>query len=73
MSEQQKISAELTPEQITSRVYIIAPTQIDFIADRFGNMVADRINMRAFAPKIRAVAREALTSALESARKMGAN
>ena len=44
---------KLNPESITSDVYIIAPTQIEYIAHIFGNTVADTMNMRPFAQKIR--------------------
>ncbi|MCL2538040.1 MAG: hypothetical protein FWE52_00995 [Alphaproteobacteria bacterium] len=66
-------TVRLTPEQITSKVHVIAPTQIDYIATTFGNAVADQMNMRAFAPKIREIAKTALLVALESAKKQGAN
>jgi hypothetical protein len=36
-----------------------------------GDTVADSMNMRAFAPKIRSIAMAALTSALDSASHMG--
>ncbi len=56
---------------ITSDVYTIAPTQMEYIATLIGNTVADNMNMRAFAPKIRAIAMQALKAALKSARTMG--
>ncbi|MDW2958623.1 MAG: hypothetical protein R8M37_02340 [Alphaproteobacteria bacterium] len=62
---------KLNPESITSDVYVIAPTQIEYIARLFGNTVADTMNMRTFAPKIRHIAEQALRHALNSARKMG--
>lgn len=62
---------QLKPESITSDVYIIAPTQIECIAHIFGNTVADTMNMRTFAPKIRQIAEHALRHALQSAKHMG--
>ena len=62
---------QLKPESITSDIYIIAPTQIEYIAHIFGNTVADTMNMRTFAPKIRQIAEQALRHALQSAKHMG--
>ena len=62
---------QLKPESITSDVYLVAPTQIEHIANIFGNTVADTMNMRTFAPKIRQIAEQALRHALQSARHMG--
>ena len=62
---------KLNPESITSDVYIIAPTQIEYIAHIFGNTVADTMNMRPFAQKIRQIAEHALRHALNSAKHMG--
>ena len=64
---------KLRPEQISSEVFIVAPTQINHIAELFANSVADTMNMRAFAPKIRALAEKSLRTALQSAKKQGAS
>ena len=61
---------KLNPESITSDVYIIAPTQIEYIAHIFGNTVADTMNMRPFAQKIRQIAEQSLRLALQSAKHM---
>ena len=61
----------LNINDITSEIYTIAPTQLDYIATIFGNTVADTMNMRPFAPKIRQIARAALNHALKSARTQG--
>lgn len=61
----------LNPKDITSDVYIIAPTQIEYISRLFGNTVADTMNMRTFAPKIRQIAEQALRHALTSAKTQG--
>ncbi len=62
---------ELSTTKITSETFTIAPTQIEYIAQIFGNHFADAMNMRTFAPKIRAVAGQALRHALKSARTAG--
>ena len=61
----------LQTSEITSEVYTISPTQIDYIARIFGDTVADTMNMRAFSGKIRQIATAALRRALESARHAG--
>lgn len=63
---------KLRPEQISSEVFVVAPTQINYIAELFANSVADSMNMRAFAPKIRMLAEKSLRAALQSAKKQGA-
>jgi len=62
---------QLKSENITSDVFIIAPTQIDYIARVFAKNFADSMNMRTFAERIYNVAHESLRTALKSARKMG--
>ena len=62
---------QLSTNDITSDVYTISPTQIDYIARIFGDGVADAMNMRAFAGKIREIATTSLRHALNSARHMG--
>ncbi|MBQ7950001.1 MAG: hypothetical protein IKA73_02440 [Alphaproteobacteria bacterium] len=62
---------KLSTANITSETYTIAPSQIDYIAQIFGNTVADTMNMRTFAPKIRMIAERALRHALGAARTMG--
>ena len=61
----------LKTADITSDVYVIAPTQIEYIARLFGNTVADTMNMRTFAPKIRQIAEQALRHALGAAKRQG--
>ncbi len=61
----------LRTSNISSEVFTIAPTQIEYIAQIFGDSVADTMNMRTFAPKIRQIAEQALRSALSAARHMG--
>lgn len=62
---------QLKPETITSDVFIIAPTQIDYIARIFAKNFAESMNMRTFAERIYSVATDSLHHALKSARKMG--
>ena len=62
---------QLKTNEITSDVYTISPTQIEYIARIFGDGVADAMNMRAFAGKIREIANQSLRHALNNARHMG--
>ena len=62
---------ELKTSDITSTVYTISPTQIEFIARIFADSVADSMNMRAFAGKFREIANQSLKNALERAKHMG--
>ena len=67
----QQTIKKLNLSDITSDVYVIAPTQIDYIAETFGNIVADRMQMRTFAPKIRQIAAQAIRQALNAAKTQG--
>lgn len=69
MREQQ--ARRLNPANITSQVYIIAPTQIEYISQIFADSVADAMNMRTFAQKIRQIAEQSLRAALSAARHQG--
>ena len=62
---------ELKTSDITSTVYTIAPTQIEYISRIFGDSVANAMNMRAFAGKFRTIAAQSLHEALEHAKHMG--
>ena len=64
---------QLAPSDITSDVFIIAPTQLEYIAQIFGDHVADTMNMRTFAPKLRQIAAASLKKALTAARTHGTN
>lgn len=61
----------LNPANITSEVYIIAPTQIEYISQIFADNVADTLNLRTFAQKIRQIAEQSLRTALSAARHQG--
>ena len=68
MKEQIK---QLNPANITSDVFIISPTQLEYIAGIFGKNFADSMNMRTFSDRICEIAIESLRTALRSAGKMG--
>ena len=61
----------LNTENITSKVFIIAPSQIDTISKQFGSAVAEAMNVHPLANKIRQIAHEILTQTLQDAKKMG--
>lgn len=62
---------KLNTSDITSEVYVIAPTQIEYIAQIFGDSVADAMNMRTFSQKIKQIAASSLRRALTAARHQG--
>ncbi|MBN1324715.1 MAG: hypothetical protein JW974_00635 [Alphaproteobacteria bacterium] len=62
---------KLNSSDISSEVFIISPTQIEYIAQIFGDSVADAMNMRTFAQKIRKIAEQSLLKALNTAKKQG--
>ncbi|MCL2737497.1 MAG: hypothetical protein FWE17_01370 [Alphaproteobacteria bacterium] len=66
-----KAVIKLSPDQITSAVHVISPAQITQIAELFANNVANALNMRALAPRIRIVAEQSLRTALGSAKRQG--
>ena len=61
----------LNPANITSEVFIVAPTQIEYISQIFADSVADTLNLRTFAQKIRQIAEQSLRTALTAARHQG--
>jgi len=62
---------QLKTSNISSEVFVIAPTQIDFISEKFADAVAEAMNMRPLANRIRQIAAETLVKTLRSARNMG--
>ena len=62
---------KLKTSEISSDVFIISPTQIDWISKNFGDAVAEAMNVRPLAQKIRQIAAETLVSVLRSAKTMG--
>ncbi len=61
----------LKRNEISSDVFIIAPSQIDIISQQFGDAVAEAMNIRPLAQKIRDIAAETLTKILQDAKNMG--
>ncbi|MDR2413050.1 MAG: hypothetical protein LBD50_02450 [Rickettsiales bacterium] len=62
---------KLQPSEISSDIFIISPTQIEYIAQIFGDSFADSMNMRTFSQKIRGLAEQSLRAALNAAKKQG--
>lgn len=62
---------QLKPSEITSEVFVVAPTQIEWIANTFGDAVAEAMNIRPLSQKIRQIAAETLVHVLHDAKKMG--
>jgi len=62
---------QLEINNITSDVFVIAPTQIETISKKFGDAVAEEMNVRPLAGKIRQIATETLIKVLHDAKKMG--
>ena len=61
----------LKTSEITSNVFVIAPTQIEIIAQKFGDAVAEAMNVRPLAHKIREIATDILINTLHDAKNMG--
>ena len=61
----------LKRNEISSDVFIIAPSQIDIISQQFGDAVAEAMNIRPLSQKIREIAAEILTKTLQDAKNMG--
>ena len=61
----------LKTNEISSNIFVIAPTQIDAIAQRFGDAVAEAMNVRPLAHKIREIATDVLIQTLNDAKTMG--
>ena len=62
----------LKTNEISSDVFVIAPSQIDIISKNFGDAVAKAMNVRPLAEKIRKIAAETLIQTLREAKNMGA-
>ena len=61
----------LKNSEITSNVFVIAPTQIDAISKNFGDAVAEAMNVKPLSHKIREIAAEILVKTLHDAKTMG--
>ena len=62
---------QLKPSEITSEVFVIAPSQIEWISKTFGDAVAEAMNVRPLSQKIRQIAAETLVHVLNNAKKLG--
>lgn len=62
---------QLSQNDISSDVFIIAPSQIEIVAKQFGDAMAVAMNVRPLAHKIQQIASEVLIQTLRDARKMG--
>lgn len=62
---------KLCASDISSEVFVISPTQIEYISQIFADSVAETMNMRTFSKKIRQIAEQSLRKALNTARKQG--
>ena len=61
----------LKPSEISSDVFIIAPSQLEAISKKFGDAVAEAMNVRPLAGKIRQIAADTLIKVLIEAKRMG--
>ncbi|MBR3148209.1 MAG: hypothetical protein IKF41_02595 [Alphaproteobacteria bacterium] len=61
----------LKHSEISSDVFIIAPSQIDMISKRFGDAVAEAMNIRPLSHKIREIAADILIQTLQDSKTMG--
>ena len=61
----------LKSSEISSDVFVISPNQIDLIAQKFGDAVAEAMNVRPLSQKIRQIAAEVLIQTLNDAKHMG--
>jgi len=62
---------ELKTSEISSKVYVISPTQIDFISSNFGDAVAQAMNIKPMSARIRQIASDILKQVLQNAKTMG--
>jgi len=62
---------QLKTSEISSDVFVIAPSQIDLISKMFGDAVAEEMNVRSLSQKIQKIANETLIKVLNSAKTMG--
>ena len=62
---------QLKPSEISSDVFIVAPSQIEYISKTFGDALAESMNVRPLSGKISQMAHEILLKTLKSAKTMG--
>ena len=61
----------LKASEISSDVFVIAPSQIDAISKQFGEAVAEAMNVKPLSQKICQIATEILIKTLTEAKNMG--
>lgn len=62
---------QLNTNDISSDIFIIAPSQIDAISKKFGDEMAIAMNVRPLAHTIQQIAADVLKQTLTEAKKMG--
>ena len=62
---------QLQTNTITSEIFTISPTQLDYISRVFAKNFANAMNMRTFSERIYKIACESLRTSLRAAKKMG--
>jgi hypothetical protein len=62
----------LKQSEISSDVFIVAPSQIENISKKFGEAVAEAMNVRPLSQKISQIASEILIKTLNDAKNTGA-
>lgn len=62
---------KLKTTDISSDVFVIAPSQIESISNAFGDAVAEAMNIKPLSQKIRQIASDILIKTLRSAKTMG--
>ena len=61
----------LKTSEISSDVFVITPGLINTISQQFGDAVAEAMNIRPLAQKIRTIAADVLVKTLQGAKTMG--
>ena len=61
----------LKTSEISSDVFVISPSLINVISQQFGDAVAEAMNIRPLAQKIRTIASDVLVKTLQGAKTMG--
>ena len=61
----------LKHNEISSDVFVISPSQIEIISQKFGDAVAEAMNVKPLSKKICEIAYEILTTTLNNAKNMG--
>ena len=62
---------QLNPQDISSKIFIIAPSQLEAISKKFGEEMATAMNVRPLARKIQMIAADILKQTLCEATTMG--